>query len=295
MLLKPTGIYSGAIGGPPPPVTTEARLLEDGLEERITESGETRQTETAAPVGFSPTDIANNQWFSDPLTSTLTFSSGNIVQQIDDESGNGRDFLQLTVAKQPILDVVNGRTELTFDGVDDALQWTGPVIPVNGPWTLFFACRHITRPSTGNVWWTGGDSVDRPEDTGIQGRGEGLLPNPAWAIRMFSNNVLAPAINLTLQHGTDLGPPHWVIFRSDGIQPSRVITVENDLGGSATVVTTADPLPMNAMVIGERMDEFGGLIGQNANIGFYAGGLYSQHVIGQDLSDLKSWLADRIV
>ena len=46
MLLKERlGILTGAVGGPPPPVTTEERILEDG-EQRVIENGEVRQIES---------------------------------------------------------------------------------------------------------------------------------------------------------------------------------------------------------------------------------------------------------
>ena len=293
VLLKAT---IGALGaGAAPPnggVTTEERITEES-ETRLTENGEIRETEGIMTGGFTPTDIANCEDFIDPDTSNITFSSGNVVQQIDDESGNGRNFQQLSVPQQPILDTVTGLTALTFDGSNDSLLWTGTQFPL-GAWTFFIAARHITRTSTGNTWFAATDGAGADQDVGFRGRYEGTTGNEAWALRMFFNGVLGTQVNLSATIGGTLGDAVWLIVRGDGQSPNRVVDFETNSGLTPSAVTTADPNPIAAMSLGERLSG-SSQIGSFAHIGLYAFGIYSQQVTGVDLTDLRTWLNDRIV
>lgn len=79
-----------------------------------------------AAAGFDPNfplSISGLQaWYDADDASTFTFSSGNVVSQWNDKSGNARHLTQGTVANQPTRSgVLNGRTTVVFDGVNDGM------------------------------------------------------------------------------------------------------------------------------------------------------------------------------
>ncbi|MFM6671567.1 MAG: hypothetical protein ACKPJO_15800 [Dolichospermum sp.] len=71
---------------------------------------------------WTPVQMSTALWLDAADSSTVTLNGGN-VSQWDDKSGNGRNAAQATAANQPArtLNGLNGKTVLTFDGVNDFL------------------------------------------------------------------------------------------------------------------------------------------------------------------------------
>lgn len=69
-------------------------------------------------AAFSPTDIAGLQlWLDAADAATFTFSSGTVVSQWNDKSGNTRHVAQGTVARQPDRSgSQNSKATVVFDG-----------------------------------------------------------------------------------------------------------------------------------------------------------------------------------
>lgn len=73
-----------------------------------------------AAAAFAPTDIAGLQaWFDASDASTFTYSSGTVVSQWNDKSGNNKHLTQGTVANQPTRSgTINSLASVVFDGND---------------------------------------------------------------------------------------------------------------------------------------------------------------------------------
>ena len=77
-----------------------------------------------APPPFVPTDISNLYlWLDADDASTFTYSSGSVISQWNDKSGNGYHATQATVAKQPSR-VTSPSIGVDFDGSNDVLSTT---------------------------------------------------------------------------------------------------------------------------------------------------------------------------
>jgi hypothetical protein len=65
-------------------------------------------------------------WLDANLASSFTYSSSNVISSWADQSGNGRNATQATVANQPSLvaSVINSKPVVRFDATNDALAWT---------------------------------------------------------------------------------------------------------------------------------------------------------------------------
>jgi len=75
-------------------------------------------------VGFSPSSIPGLAlWLDADDETTFTFSSGTLVSQWDDKSGEDNHVTQGTAASQPSRDAatLNGKAVVTFDGANDRM------------------------------------------------------------------------------------------------------------------------------------------------------------------------------
>jgi hypothetical protein len=90
-------------------------------------------------AAFDPTSIAGCQlWVDAADASTFTYSSGTVVSQWNDKSGNAMHVSQGTVSLQPSRSgTVNGLSSVVFDGTDDFLSTTDPGSAVAQPQTVF--------------------------------------------------------------------------------------------------------------------------------------------------------------
>jgi len=76
-------------------------------------------------------------WIDASDASTFTFSSGSVVSQWNDKSGNSRNFSQGTVANQPSrTGSRNGLSTVVFDGTNDRMQATNATGNYTS-WSLF--------------------------------------------------------------------------------------------------------------------------------------------------------------
>jgi hypothetical protein len=76
-------------------------------------------------------------WLDASDASTFTFSSGSVVSQWNDKSGNSRNFSQGTVANQPSrTGTRNGLSTVVFDGTNDRMQGTNATTNYTS-WSLF--------------------------------------------------------------------------------------------------------------------------------------------------------------
>lgn len=90
-------------------------------------------------------------WIND--TSPVTLVSG-AVSQVDDISGNGRNFSQATAGNRPALNTFNGFRTIDFDGTNDRLERTNDSLFNNVPaaWTFVIYRTDVTD----------GSAIDRP-------------------------------------------------------------------------------------------------------------------------------------
>jgi hypothetical protein len=72
-------------------------------------------------ASFSPLDLPSLAgWWDADDASTFTYSSGTLVSQWDDRSGNGYHLVQSTGASQPSRSgTINSRSSVVFDGSND--------------------------------------------------------------------------------------------------------------------------------------------------------------------------------
>ena len=81
-----------------------------------------------AAASFAPTDLAGlAAWYDASDASTFTYSSGVVVSQWNDKSGNARHLTQGTVANQPSRSgTQNGLSTVVYDGTNDVMSvaWT---------------------------------------------------------------------------------------------------------------------------------------------------------------------------
>lgn len=77
-------------------------------------------------TAFAPSSLSNLElWLDCSDTSTMTLS-GSDITQLNDKSGNGRNFTQATTSKAPddIASAQNGLHGCRFDGTDDIMTGT---------------------------------------------------------------------------------------------------------------------------------------------------------------------------
>lgn len=74
---------------------------------------------------WSPLALGLFAWFDADHAASFTFSSGSVVSQWADRSGNGHHVSQATGSSQPSRNAtINGVSAVAFDGTDDALVAT---------------------------------------------------------------------------------------------------------------------------------------------------------------------------
>lgn len=89
------------------------------------------------------------------LRADTVTSSGGLISQFTDKSGNGRHFTQSTGSKKPTLQTdSNGRAYALADGGDDGMVCSA--FGAMNAITAFFVLRSVTTPaSTGALLWIG--------------------------------------------------------------------------------------------------------------------------------------------
>jgi len=98
-----------------------------------------------APSAFLPTDIANlGVWFDASDTATITESS-DLVSQINDKSGNGRNGTQSIEGDKPLTNTstINSLNVLTYAGGQDSLDYDGTFL-IGTDYTVFVVEKRTT-------------------------------------------------------------------------------------------------------------------------------------------------------
>lgn len=133
--------------------------------------GSARRGVPPAPP-WTPASLANLYfWFKSNDLSTLTFSSGALVSQMNDKSGNGRHMVQANPTNQLLYDTsgaINGHNSLVdnYPGLNSYMTFSG--MPLSAPFCIWF----IGQPArAGGI----GTTVQSPNALGQQSGGFGDL------------------------------------------------------------------------------------------------------------------------
>jgi len=88
--------------------------------------------------GFNPKSIAGLALWLDASDSSTITLNGATVSQWRDKSGNGRNLSEATANNQPTMSTMNGKSALSFDGVNDSLTNSSTLMAVGtNSFTLF--------------------------------------------------------------------------------------------------------------------------------------------------------------
>lgn len=116
-----------------------------------------------AGSSWTPADLANLKgWWDAGDASTFTYSSGVLVSQWADKSGQGRHLAQGDTASQPSRNgTINSRTSVVFDGTSDLLSTTTFTAPAT-PSTLLLVGRNTASSDQRNAFMSATDGADNP-------------------------------------------------------------------------------------------------------------------------------------
>jgi hypothetical protein len=122
---------------------------------------------------------AVRMWYDADDASTFSFSSGAVVSQWRDKSGNARHLAQGTVAAQPQRNgTINAKSNgVAFDGNDDVLLWNGTTVSTS-PFTIVVVAKPIAVKANANIF----------DVSGAAGRAL-LEANPTSRWRMFAGSI----------------------------------------------------------------------------------------------------------
>lgn len=111
-------------------------------------------------AAWSPLDLPNLQgWWDASDDGSFTYSSGVVVSQWADLSGNGRHLAQSSGAAQPSRNgTQNGLDTVVFDGAGDYMDTAG--FTISQPFTFLVACK-ITDGTSG--FMSGGSGGNSPQ------------------------------------------------------------------------------------------------------------------------------------
>ena len=107
-----------------------------------------------ATSSFVPTDLANLAlWLDASVAGDFTYSSGSVVSQWNDKSGNARHASQGNTSFQPgRTGTINSLATVVFDGTNDFLSCALPTAVVtSGPWTAFAVVRPLSVAGDRNI------------------------------------------------------------------------------------------------------------------------------------------------
>lgn len=185
---------------------------------------------------FSPTSIAGLQaWYDSSDAASFTFSSGNIVSQWNDKSGNGRHVSQGVVANQPARSgTQNGLATVVFDGTNDVLTRIGVVIAQ--PFTWLFTGKRAA--ALGGAWVSG------------QAGGAAYTKNPTgfWALFSGTELISATSVDTSWHQATGLANGAASTVRLDGAQ---IVVGNSGAGNTTDLGIGGNPNPESAWLNGE--------------------------------------------
>lgn len=191
-----------------------------------------------------PTSVDPELWLDADDAATFTFSSGVVVSQWDDKSGNARHAAQATVGNQPSRNgTLNSMSTVVFDGSNDELAGSAPVITAIDNYSIFVVCRR-----------TGGSGFQCiPFFNGSDPAGNGYGP----AVRANSGtNIgwLAGGIAWTTTGFADDGDAHILAL----IRAAGTSTVYLDGAADTPTATTTPATPTVKYSVAAPSHPFGG-------------------------------------
>jgi hypothetical protein len=202
---------------------------------------------------FSPADISNLYlWLDADDASTFTYSSGVVISQWNDKSGNGRNATQATVSRQPTRATSPAR--VVFDGSNDVIN-TSATYDGN-IFTTFVVCRFSsTTQQTLIGFGTGGTQIYFPFYDGASGPKTFYLQTDA-GFGTFSDTVPASSIEVEIRYdGTGSTKADKMKFRYEGSDRTlsftgSIVTTLARSGQSTSLgaFNTSASLPLNGYI-----------------------------------------------
>jgi hypothetical protein len=166
-----------------------------------------KYTEIWDQATFALPVAGSSLWLDASDATTFTYSSGTVVSQWNDKSGNGRNFTQATVANQPTrnTNIQNGRAGVigtTNDVLSTSYNW------VNSAFTVFL----VVKPSStsGFMGWMGAHT-----GTGCPALG---TSNSAGEYSLFRTGVSTNPSNLI----ATLSNADIAVWKSSGVSGGTV-------------------------------------------------------------------------
>lgn len=238
----------------------------------------------AAP--FSPLDLPGlTAWYDASDATSFTFSSGSVVSQWNDKSGNGLHLTQATVGNQPArTGTQNGRATVVY-GEDDQLNHT-PSTPIGSAGL-----------TVAQVWKkTGAPGYFKPPFTTSHGTN---MPRPfdRWEVSTGTENKLwidssgASNINAVFDlNGQTTWCVHILELDKDagGAGIHGVREIANGVVGTSTSHTASWSTTSQVLHMGARADLATDFIGEVAEVVAVEGVLSAA-----DLADLETYLANK--
>lgn len=174
-------------------------------------------------VAPGPVPMTNLQlWLDTDDASTFTYSSGTVVSQWTDKSGNSRHAVQATVANQPSRSgTQNGRPTVVFTGASQTLATATPATTQTLDWTIVVACVR-TGGGTQSVVVMNGQATDG-YGVGLRANGPNvgfLRGNIAWTATTTPDPA-APAVLVLMR--SSVGGNWWMFM--NGVSLSFTGTV----------------------------------------------------------------------
>ncbi|MFW6024080.1 MAG: IPT/TIG domain-containing protein [Dichotomicrobium sp.] len=190
-------------------ITCDAPALASGIYDvTVIQGGQTTTLPDAWLSIWTPAQVTSIQWWEAFDADSRTVESGEVTQ-IDDKSGNARDYTVPTSWDGPLLDegVLNGRDAIKFDGTDRALEATGfPAL--GGDNRMFIVVGEITNYTDDDqgILWAHGD---------VTISGAVFVKTAEPGVRVLGGNRL-------YGNGVPVNLPRIFVFGNDGNDTTNI-------------------------------------------------------------------------
>ena len=168
----------------------------------------------AGSTAWGPEDLSGGLalWYDADDASTFSYSSGSVVSQWNDKSGNSRHATQGTVANQPTrtASLMNSRAGVVFNGTSSFLNYTGSFL-ANTNYTIAAAVARTSNKS-GNYFMAGSTQTTN------NNLHLGWVSDTSFSHRQYGNdyNMTVAGYSSTatqlsvFQHSSTAGKNTWV-------------------------------------------------------------------------------------
>lgn len=236
---------------------------------------------------FVPTDIAGLQlWLDASDAATITETAG-AVSQWNDKSGNSRNYVQATGAKQPMTGTatINGLNAIQFDGVDDTMTSSAFMYAL-GTMTLYIM--FDSGVTTGERFFIG-DS-----NTGTDAPMYRFGPANSQMRSYLRNSASSVRFNTTGTTNIQGGDGNFVTVVDAGTQIDQYV---NGLPETSVAYTRSGVVTLNINAIGclKRLAETGFYLGSIGEILVYQGAHDSAQRAQVEGYIRDKWMASGIV